>query len=522
MAKPFDFGEIHLEAGAGKSTSGATPGEDTPFRIALMGDFSGRASRKLLEPGAALARRRAVPIDRDNFDEVLGKMRPELALPFSGEAAALRFEELDDFHPDRIFERAGMFRRLRDVRAKLSNPATFAAAAAELGLGQPAAPAARPSETGRPSSAGSPAIPSMVSGSLLDEMIEQTEARGPAAGASRAPDEFQQFLRRVTEPHLAPAADPRQAKALELIDVAASAQMRALLHYPPFQTLEAAWRAIYFLIRRAETGSQLQIFLLDISKEELAADLSATSDLAATGLYRLLVESTVGTPGAEPWALLAGDYTFGPEPEDAQLLGRLAKLASAAGAPFVAAASPRVVGCASLASAPHPRDWHLELQPEEQAAWTALRALPEASSIGLALPRFLLRLPYGAKTDSVESFAFEEMTPESGHEDYLWGNPAFAVALLLAQAFSEAGWDMRPGSHAEIDRLPLHVYEQEGESVLKPCAEALLTEDAAEQILDHGLMPLVSLKGQDVARLVRFQSIARPPRVLAGRWANQA
>ncbi len=144
--------------------------------------------------------------------------------------------------------------------------------------------------------------------------------------------------------------------------------------------------------------------------------------------------------------------------------------------------------------------------------------MPEASAIGLALPRFLLRLPYGKKTDPIESFDFEEMPEAPSHEDYLWGNPAFACAALLAQSFSEYGWEMRPGAHAQIDGLPLHVYQRDGESELKPCAEALLTEDAAAHILENGLMPLVSLKERDSVRLVRFQSIAKPLRALAGGW----
>ena len=200
-------------------------------------------------------------------------------------------------------------------------------------------------------------------------------------------------------------------------------------------------------------------------------------------------------------------------------MGRLAKVAMAAGAPFLAAASPHLLGCASLAESPHPRDWTLPLEPDGAAAWTALRSLPEASWIGLALPRFLLRMPYGKKSDPIESFDFEEMTQAPEHEDYLWGNPAFACALLLAQSFSEDGWEMRPGSHLQIDGLPLHTYEQDGETELKPCSEALLTEEAAEQIMEHNLMPLVSLKEQDAMRLIRFQAVGVPVRALAGRWS---
>ncbi|MDE3136158.1 MAG: type VI secretion system contractile sheath large subunit, partial [Acidobacteriota bacterium] len=455
-----------------------------------------------------------------NFDEVMAKLAPEIRLPIGRDGAmeSLRFSELDDFLPDRLFEQAEMFGRFRDLRLRVEDPATFPAVAAELGLGGRSGKSESPAPASRPASPPSPE--SLAGGSLLDQMVEQTEERGGETRPSRAPDELQEFVRRVTEPHLVAASDPRQAEVLGIVDKAIGAQMRALLHVPDLQALEAAWRAVFFLIRRVETGSQLKIFLVDVSKEELAADLGASGSLRESGLYRLLVEKSVGTPGAEPWTLLVGNYTFGPGRADAELLGRLAKIAAAAGAPFVAAADSRLVGCASFGESPSPRDWRVQQAPEDAEAWAALRGLPQASYVGLLLPRFLLRLPYGKSTRSVETFAFEEMAPESAHEDYLWGNPAFAGLLLLAQAFSEEGWNMRPGAVSAIDGLPLHVYERDGERRLKPCAEALLTEDAAERILERGLMPLVSLKGQDVVRLVRFQSIAQPLRALAGRWSG--
>ena len=518
MAKPFDFGEIRLRTDDA-DTSGAQANVEGAFQIVVLGDFSGRASRRVCEPGS-IAKRRGILVDRDNFDEVLAQFGVELHLPMDNpnDALRLRFDELDDFHPDRIFERSEMFRRLREMRASLSDPATFAKAAQELGLvseGQPAAPP-KPAE----SPAVAPSAVRLASGSLLEASIEETEGLTSQAGPSRAPDELREFARRVAEPHLAPAANPRQAEVVAVLDRAIGAQMRALMHTAAFQALEAAWRGIFFLVRRVETTSQLKLFVVDISKAEVAADFGASEDPRSTGLYRLLVEGTVGTPGADRWAVIVGNYTFGPSRRDSELLGRMAKIARAAGAPFVAGASPRILGCASLTATPQPREWKQPPNAEDAAAWAAARRLPEADALGLALPRFLLRMPYGKKTDAVESFAFEEMEDAPAHEDYLWCNPAIACATLLAQSFSQDGWEMRPGVIAEIDGLPLHVYEQNGESVLKPCAEALLTIEAAERILDCGLMPLVSLKGRDAVRLARFQSIADPPRALVGPWSR--
>jgi type VI secretion system protein ImpC len=302
------------------------------------------------------------------------------------------------------------------------------------------------------------------------------------------------------------------------VDAATSDQMRQVLHHPEFQALEAAWRAVSFLVRGLETGVQLKLYLLDISKAELASDVVSTEDLRSSGIYRLLVEQTVGTPGGEPWAAVAANFTFGQTPEDIELLARMGMIARAARAPFLAGASPHLLGCESLAATPDPDDWQPEADPEGHQFWEALRAMPEAQYLGLALPRFLLRLPYGKDTEPTEQFDFEEMPEGSRHESYLWGNPAFVCAYLLGQAFSEFGWYLRPGVFQQIDGLPAHVYEEDGESHLKPCAEALLTNRAAEIILDEGLMPLLSIAGRADVRLTRFQSIAKPARPLAGQW----
>jgi type VI secretion system protein ImpC len=512
MPKPFEFGGVNLTAG--DDSLGARPSAETPFRIAILGDFSGRANRGISE-AKTISKRRAVLVDRDNFDEVLSRNGAEVQLAIDDGSLHLRFSELDDFHPDRIFQHLQAFVNLRDLRGRLQDPSTFPEAAEELGLRPPdSAPEPRKPDT---SPAIAPNATRLASGSLLDEMIEQTESRATEDRYRRKPDEVREFAQRAAATSLVSMPDARQPEILGVMDRAISALMRSVLHNPGFQALEAIWRATFFLIRQLETGSQVKVYLIDISKEELAGDLHSATDLRETQTYRLLVEQSVETPGAESWAVIVGSYRFGPGAEDLDLMSRMGRIAKRAGAPFLAEGSARLLGCSSLASTPYPREW--KVPQELSVAWSELRRLPEADSIGLALPRFLLRLPYGKKTLPLESFAFEEFAAPPVHEDYLWGNPAFAVALLLAQSFSEAGWEMRVGT-LEIDGLPLHLYETDGGVVSKPCAEVLLTEDAAEQVLEKGLIPLVSFKDRDLARVLRLQSIADPPQALAGRWAK--
>ncbi|MGH9427630.1 MAG: type VI secretion system contractile sheath domain-containing protein, partial [Terriglobia bacterium] len=331
----------------------------------------------------------------------------------------------------------------------MSNPATFAEAAAEVRrwAGEPraAAQAATAKEAAESHRKENP----LSAGFLLDDLKERE--------TGESSDDWNDMLRDLTKPYSIPSEDPAQSQLVGYVDAAIGELMEAILHHPEFQALEATWRGVYFLVSQLETGSDLKVYLLDLTKEELASDLKSADDLARTALYRTIVEETVQTPGADPWALLAGNYMFELESVDIEGLGRLAKIASAAGAPFVAAAGSSLIGCESVARTPDPNDWSLRRGSTVCQTWEALRGLPEACSLGLILPRFLLRLPYGKKFDSVESFPFEEMATPPQHEHYLWGNSCFVAAMLLGRTFSDCGWNFSDGIRRDVEGLLLHV-----------------------------------------------------------------
>ncbi len=482
--------------------------EPQPFRIGVFGDFSGRTNHGAAESAASA---RPIAIDRDNFDQVLRQLAPalEIAIEGSGSPVPLSFSSLDDFHPDSLFRRMPLFAKLRDLRNRLKNPHTFREAAAELTGATRTQTAPRPNLE--------PASP--AGGSLLDAMLRESEA--PAARRQQDPGDIrafdlQAFINDAVAGHLAPEKGPQQDQLLANVDAAIGDIMRRLLRHPAFKALETAWRALNFLTDRLETGVNLKIVLFDRSCQELRDDLNGATNLRATAFYRDVVTNA----SSEPWALLVGNFDFSAQPEDVDLLARIALTVHAAGAPFLTAAHPSVLGAGlgsdSLTDMPDPRDWDADTTATQ--FWNELRELPEASSLGMLMPRFLLRLPYGKETNPTEEFSFEEMPGVPAHDNYLWGNPAIAGACLLGQTFSQDGWRMRPGAIREISGLPLHIYRHEGESTAQPCAEAWLTDRTAEFILERGVMPLVSARDGDRVLLVRFQSVASPPKALAGRW----
>ncbi len=102
MVRRSGFSEVRLSPG--DDDAHLIPEEDTPFHIAILGDFSGRSSRGLIDLN--VANRRLISIDRDTFDEALSRLKAEISLPIGGSAPLkLHFAELDDFHPDHLFEK---------------------------------------------------------------------------------------------------------------------------------------------------------------------------------------------------------------------------------------------------------------------------------------------------------------------------------------------------------------------------------------------------------------------------------
>jgi type VI secretion system protein ImpC len=285
--------------------------------------------------------------------------------------------------------------------------------------------------------------------------------------------------------------------------------MRRVLRDPAFRAVESAWRALFRMTREIETSASLTIDVVDMPRSALEAEVGADRPLESTLLHRLLVDEP-----AEPWSVVIGDYTFGTGDDDVTLLSRIGTIAQAAGVSFIANADPSVCGCPAFEGLPDPAQW----TSVDSRTWREFRASSVARHIGLVQPRLIVRLPYGRDGEETERFEFEELSVPPAHEEYPWGGGAWVCAILLARSFVQDGRSMRPGTHLDLDGLPLHLVRAAGAVEAQPCAESLMSERAAARILECGPMPLASMKGSDAVRLVRFQSVAQPAAPLAGPW----
>jgi len=365
---------------------------DEPARYLVLGDFGGRRTDVLA-------------VDRDSISDVLSILHVS--------AGGMQIRELEDFHPDRLFQRL------------------------EMG---PANPEPEPEPAATPQAD----LAALLRPTSLLEQI--------AAGGN---DPFEQYVKDLARAHSAP-----QKKSVDRT-AALSERISGLLHHPRFQTLESAWRGLDFAVRQMDDANS-RIHIAQFSKEDLEIDL-ASDNLRATRLYAIL--------HSRRWTAAIGLFSFAEH--EIELLARIALVAADAAVPFLAEGSPGITA---------------EL----------FRDIPEASYLGLALPRLLLRLPYGTRTSPIDSFEFEEMPGAPVHKHYLWGNAAIACLAVLARGEAE---------NLNLDGLPAHTYKKDSDWIMAPCAELFMTETQVLALIDQGLMPLVSYKDRPLVRLAGFRAV---------------
>jgi len=442
-------GQFEFDVAFGRTSR---PREDSePMRLLVLGDFSG----KEISDRPPLASRPTQRVDIDTLDHVMQRLGPRLTT----QAGEIHFRQIDHFHPDRLYARLDLFQELRQAR---TNPQTGTDDLLGRLLGKPAEASAAP-----------PAAPA----SGIDALIHD-----------------------IVAPHIVKDTSAQTKQYVAAVDAAIAEQMRALLHARAFQSLEAAWRGVQWLISSLELDENLQLHLFDVTREELLADVvSAQGRLSQTGVYRALVDRWRNVPGSQGWSALVGLIQFGPSDADIGLLAALGLIASQAGGPLLAGA-----------------DWALAGGDEGSlAGWQALRRSEAAPWIGLAAPRVLLRAPYGKASDPIEAFAFEEFVGPPVPDALLWGNASLAMALLIGRAFTARGWDMEPGDEREIGDLPLYTFVRDGEREMQACGERFLTESQIHTLLQAGLVPVASRLDRSAVVAIRFQSVSDPTAPLA-------
>ncbi len=348
--------------------------------------------------------------------------------------------------------------------------------------------------------------------SLLDQIVEQGRiARDPAA-KERGRNLVKEFVAQVLEGSMTVSKDAEAMITARIaqIDHLLSLQLNEVLHHPSFQKLEASWRGLRYLMDSSETSDKLKIKVMNATKKDLLRDLQKAPEFDQSAMFKKVYEEEYGVFGGSPFGALIGDYEFGRGPEDIELLEKIAQVASAAHAPFISGTAPDMLNMESFTNIDGPRDMAKVFDSTEYAKWKSFRASEDSRYIGLCLPHYLSRLPYGKATASIEAFNYEEAVDGTDHSKYLWGNAAYAFATRLTGAFAMYGWcasirGVEGGGL--VEGLPTHNFTtDEGDVALKCPTESPITDRREKELADLGFIPLVHCKGTDYAAFFSAQS----------------
>ena len=300
------------------------------------------------------------------------------------------------------------------------------------------------------------------------------------------------------------------------LDRKLSQQVNAILHHPDFQKLESAWRGLHYLVNNTETDEMLKIRVMNISKQELGKTLGKFRGTAwdQSPMFKKIYGEEFDQFGGEPYACLVGDYYFDQSAPDVALLGEMSKIAAAAHAPFISAANPSLMNMDSWQELDDRRDLTKIFTTPDYAAWRSLRESDDARYLGLTMPRFLARLPYGAKTNPVEEFNFEEQTDGGKHDKYAWANSAYGMAVNINRSYKLYGWCSRIRgieSGGAVEGLPTHTFPSDDGGVDMKCPTEIAIGDRREaELSKNGFLPLIHRKNSDFAAFIGSQSLQKP------------
>src|SRR5438552_5142508 len=289
--------------------------------------------------------------------------------------------------------------------------------------------------------AGGAAGQTLEGGSLLDEILAETRMTPGDEGYEIAKRGVQAFIAELVAPKReGEKVDKAFVDALIAeIDAKLSRQIDEIIHHPTFQKLESAWRGLKFLVDRTDFRENVKVELLNCSKEDLLADFEDSPEVPKSGLYKIVYSAEYGQFGGKPVGAIVSNYEFGPGPQDIALLQKCASVATMAHAPFFAAAGPQFFGDKDYLKLPNLKDLKSIFEGPQYTKWQSFRESEDARYVGLFMPRFLLRLPYGKESVPVKSFGYEEHST-GGHDKYLWGNAAYAFASRLTDSFAKFRW----------------------------------------------------------------------------------
>ena len=355
--------------------------------------------------------------------------------------------------------------------------------------------------------------------SLLEQAISATKA----TERSRA----EELLRALTEQALAGTVTFSKNLTKTLTDTIASIdakisdQLSAIMHTPEFLKLEGSWRGLNHLVMQSETGATLKLKVMNVSKADLFKDLDRAVEFDQSQIFKKLYENEFGTAGGEPYGALIGDFEITNHPNDIQLVEQMSNVAAACFAPFITAPGPELFGFDDWTELSKPRDLAKVFDSQEYVKWRAFRDTEDSRFVSMVMPRTLARLPYGANTDPVEEFDFEEveldksgLAKPTSHSHYCWMNAAYVMGAVMTRSFAESNFCVAirgAEGGGRVDGLPTHLFKSDdGDVDIKCPTEVGITDRREAELSGLGFLPLCHYKKTDYAVFFGGQTTQKP------------
>lgn len=350
--------------------------------------------------------------------------------------------------------------------------------------------------------------------SLLDQLVEATRVKPGDEAYAVTRQGLEAFVAELLEP----ARQTEKVSAALIDDMIASLdaklcrQVDAIVHNENFQKLESSWRSLKFLVDRTDFRENNKLEILNVSKEKLLEDFEDAPEITRSGLYKAVYTAEFGQFGGQPFGSIIGNYSFNPGQQDIKLLQSVAAISAMSHTPFIAAAGPQFFGVDSFADLPNLKDLQAVFEGPQFTKWNAFRESEDARFVGLTLPHFLLRTPYGEETVPAKSFRYNENV-SGGNKDFLWGNAAFAFASRLSDSFAQYRWCANvigPQGGGTVSDLPIYNYEAMGETQTKIPTEVLISERREFELAEQGFIALTMRKNTDNAAFFSANSCQKP------------
>jgi type VI secretion system protein ImpC len=350
--------------------------------------------------------------------------------------------------------------------------------------------------------------------SIIDEIVQATKLKPADEAYAKTKKGLEVFISQLLEPDRVVDQVTRAVvdEMIAEIDNKMSLQLDAILHHPDVQKVESAWRSLKFLVDNTDFRENIKIEILNVTKDELLEDFEDAPEIPKCGLYRTVYTSEYGQFGGQPYGALIGNYEFGAGPQDIKLLQHVASVSAMSHAPFIAAAGAQMFGLENFDALPGLKDLKAVFEAPQYTKWQSFRESEDARNVGLALPRFLLRLPYGPDSQPIKSFNYQEDVSAS-HSHYLWGNAAFALGSRITDSFAKYRWCANiigPQGGGAVEDLPLHQYEAMGAVQTKIPTEILISERREFELAEEGFIGLTMRKGSDNAAFFSANSVQKP------------